>query len=68
MEKSEIKGCFNDGCPFFNTTIHGHECNHPYWYDKDPYENLIIERTFQENYFPKKCPYIMELKKEKPTH
>lgn len=42
MEKNIIiKRCINE-CPFFETSMDGMQCGHPYWETKESYDNMII--------------------------
>ena len=61
MEKEiKITQCYQS-CPFFGKSMDGMECKHPYWEDKNPYENMIItQNNSMDGQFPEKCP----LKKE----
>ena len=40
-EQIEIKNCYHS-CPFYGNSMDGMQCNHPYWKDKEPYDNMII--------------------------
>ncbi len=51
-ELIEVERCIH-GCPFFQTSMDGMECGHPYWDSKGPYENLIINTG---DIIPNKCP------------
>jgi hypothetical protein len=63
IKKIKIKQCYYS-CPFFDTSMDGMECNHPYWKDKGAYENMIITQDNSRNgKMPEKCP----LKKEQLT-
>lgn len=44
-------------CPFFGFEEKMMICKHPYWNDKRPYENLIIEHNDK---IPEKCPLRKE--------
>ena len=51
-----VDKCFH-GCWFFNVSMDGMECNHPYWRDKKPYENMIITQgNSRDGKIPEKCP------------
>jgi hypothetical protein len=53
-------GCYNS-CPFFRSTMDGMECGHPFWSDKDTYENMIItHHNSKEGKVPEKCPLKIE--------
>lgn len=58
--KTEIDSCYGS-CPFFGTSMDGMYCNHPYWKDRDAYENMIITRYNSDNgNIPPKCPLLTE--------
>lgn len=61
MERErKISGCQNR-CPFFNSTMDGMECVHPYWEDKNGYDNMIITQQNSRNgKVPEKCPLRIE--------
>ena len=54
----EVKGCIHK-CDFFNITMDGMECDHPYFNDKGAYDNMIIS---QKDYggIPLRCPLRKE--------
>jgi len=55
----EIKKCINV-CPFFNNTMDGMECNHPYFDNRTHgYANMIIQQTDKKT-IPLKCPLRKE--------
>lgn len=56
----EVQQCYNQ-CPFFWSSQDGMYCKHPYWKDKDAYEDMIITHTnSHEGRFPEKCPLRTE--------
>lgn len=60
MRKREvIKNCIHV-CPFYHRSMDGMECSHPYFYDKAPYENMIITQENGTNLIPLKCPLLKE--------
>lgn len=50
-----VTRCINH-CSLFSTTMDGMQCNHPYFDDKDAYENMIITNREGMNGIPDKCP------------
>lgn len=55
-QEIKIKGCYNTCC-FFISQSDGMECNHPYWKDRSPYENMIITQiNSRDGKIPEKCP------------
>jgi len=51
-----VKQCYHK-CPFFGISMDGMVCDHPYWKDKKPYENMIITQDNSKNgRIPDKCP------------
>lgn len=55
-KEKEITTCFHS-CPFFGISMDGMHCNHPFWDDKNPYENMIITQENSRNgNFPEQCP------------
>ena len=60
MQKTDtIKKCIHH-CPFYHRSMDGMECVHPYFDDKDSYENMIITHENGTNFIPEKCPLIKE--------
>ena len=58
--KKEITGCFHN-CSFYNRSMDGMECDHPYFRDKPSYSNMIIEQKhISTNLIPEKCPLLSE--------
>lgn len=59
MEKyvveKEVEGCYHE-CMFFGTSSDGMECTHPYFEDKEPYDNMIITQDNSRGKIPEKCP------------
>ena len=51
-----IKECYHN-CIFFSTDVDGMKCTHPFFSDKQPYDNMIItiENSTNGN-IPEKCP------------
>ena len=47
-------------CPFFNVDMDGMSCIHPYWEDKEPYENMIITQDNSKGLIPEECPLQQE--------
>ena len=44
-------------CPFYQESMDGMECGHPYWKDKPAYENSIItHENSHDGKVPKECP------------
>lgn len=63
MQQTEIiKKCIYQ-CPFYHRSMDGMECVHPYFDDKEAYENMIITQENGINFIPEKCP----LRKEELT-
>ena len=54
-----IKECYHR-CPFFQTTMDGMECGHPFWKDKGAYDNMIITHENSKGRVPDKCPLLKE--------
>lgn len=55
-KEKKIKQCFHS-CPFFGNSMDGMQCNHPYWDDKEPYDNMIITQdNSRDGKIPEKCP------------
>lgn len=54
-----IKRCIHV-CPFYNRSMDGMECAHPYFDDKGSYENMIITQENGTNFIPPKCPLRKE--------
>ena len=44
-------------CPFYGTTMDGMVCNHPYFDDKEAFEDMIINHRER---IPSKCPLRKE--------
>lgn len=51
----EVTECFHS-CPLFDNSLDGMACGHPYWKDKNVYENMIIRQDNSRNTVPPKCP------------
>jgi hypothetical protein len=43
-------------CPFYGSYINGMICNHPYWKDKGPFDNRIINHDNSHGKVPNECP------------
>ena len=54
-----VEECFHR-CHFFNTDVDGMKCNHPYFEDKKPYENMIITQNNSHGRVPDECPLRKE--------
>lgn len=56
-ETVKITGCYQK-CPFYEVSMDGMQCNHPYWIDKGAYANMIISQEYSRggDKIPKKCP------------
>lgn len=64
MEKTiNINRCINE-CPFFESTMDGMQCGHPYWEGKEAYDNMIIT---WDNGGHGKIPPLCPLKQENLT-
>ena len=51
-----IKGCYHK-CSFFCSDMDGMKCTHPYFEDKDVYDNMIItQENSRDGKIPEKCP------------
>jgi|AntAceMinimDraft_18_1070375.scaffolds.fasta_scaffold04883_5 hypothetical protein len=57
-----ITKCFHE-CPYFSTEGGPSPimvCNHPYFDDKEPYDNCIIHHPQCDTGFPDDCPLLRE--------
>lgn len=55
-----IKQCLHH-CPFYENTMDGMNCGHPYWNNKGAYESMIINTSNSSNgKIPEKCPLRKE--------
>lgn len=64
MEKiTVITNCYHS-CPFWANSMDGMYCDHPYWNDKEAYNNMIID---QDNSRDGKIPPLCPLRNEDLT-
>ncbi len=56
----KVESCVH-ACHFYNSSMDGMECMHPYFEDKGTYENMIITHENRGvGNFPEKCPLRRE--------
>ena len=60
IKEKIVKGCYHE-CTFFSTDADGMKCKHPFFDDKDAYENMIItQQNSRDGSIPEKCPLRIE--------
>lgn len=59
--KNIITNCYSR-CPFFKNSMDGIECSHPYWDEKNPYDNMIITHiNSKDGKFPKNVHFVKKI-------